>query len=580
MRYRSVCIIVSLIMLITHGWALAQTAEVLDLDSLIKLDKPLDFNEDTLVKMLGDPGNKAMDRSGGIVRLPDVRRKMLNLSASPEFRMTIFGSRFEVNRFHMRSDEASSLLRFNLKFQNRSVEDFTELLSKEYGQRIDPAPRLGAAAPVYRWSSKDFEIFAYRGSDGFNLEFVHSHYLNEVSNDVVVALKAEPIQAKIISLDPILHFESIWRTTQADFEKLFTAASQSSEKTPSFQWLDAGKTRARFSRNLMPHNETRLTLFHNSLPVEEAVVEFVNGRAARATLSLYNRGDSGEMDASKFNELFVQAGKSLGQVMRVAPQNMSAAVSSANKIVSWMWTTPQAVAMLEHNDMQQGVTRTPEFLRLKLAAPEQAGWSMGKLSVGVQRMVLVKNITKTSDGGVYVANVPMVDQGDKGYCVAASCQRLFEYMQIPCDQHEIAQLVQVDAEKGVNVFGMQKSLTKIDGKYNVDFKPHINPEQFYSSYNKRRISQRQFSVIVKEHVDKGVPLLWVLELGRAQETPPLPNGGQMAGGHMRMIIGYNTAKKQILFTDSWGAGHELKSMMEPEAYDVTIGLYSMSPRGL
>lgn len=572
--------LVSLFLLLTQSWSLAQTVEVLDLDTLVKLDKPLDFNEDTLVKMLGGPGNKAMNRSGGLIQLPDVRRKLLSLSASPEFRMTIFGGRYEVSKFYTRSDQASSLLRFNLVFQNRSIEDFSDLLSKAYGPRIDLTTEFGNVAPVYRWSSKDLEIFAYIGNDGFNLEFVHSHYLSDASHAVAMALKAVPVKAAITSLDPMLHFESIWRTSQEDFERLFTVSSQTSENTPPFQWLDAGKTRARFSRKLMPLNETRLTMFHNTLPVEEAVVEFVNGRVARATLSLYNRGDSGEMDQAKFNELFVQTGKSLGQVMKVAPKNTSAAVSSANKIVSWMWSTPQAVGMLEHNDMQQGATRTPEFLRLKLAAPDQAGWSMGKLSVGVQRMVLVKNITKTPDGSVYVANVPMVDQGAKGYCVAASCQRLFEYMQIPCDQHEIAQLVNVDADEGVNVFGMQKSLAKIDGKYNVAFKPHINPEQYYASYNKRRISLRQFEVIVKEHVDKGVPLLWVLELGRAPENPPLPNGGQVSGGHMRMIIGYNESKNEILFTDSWGAGHELKTMAKPSAYDVTIGLYSMSPRGL
>ena len=47
-----------------------------------------------------------------------------------------------------------------------------------------------------------------------------------------------------------------------------------------------------------------------------------------------------------------------------------------------------------------------------------------------------------------------------------------------------------------------------------------------------------------------------------------------------MIIDYNDAKKQILFTDSWGAGHELKRMALLDAYDVTIGLFSMAPRGL
>jgi hypothetical protein len=94
------------------------------------------------------------------------------------------------------------------------------------------------------------------------------------------------------------------------------------------------------------------------------------------------------------------------------------------------------------------------------------------------------------------------------------------------------------------------------------------------------VSIKEFSGIVKEHVDKGIPLLWGLELGRVAETPPLPNAGQISGGHMRMVIGYNSVKNQILFSDSWGAGHELKRMTATGAYEVTLGLYSMSPRGM
>ncbi|NJK44508.1 MAG: ABC transporter permease [Pleurocapsa sp. SU_196_0] len=36
------------------------------------------------------------------------------------------------------------------------------------------------------------------------------------------------------------------------------------------------------------------------------------------------------------------------------------------------------------------------------------------------------------------------------------------------------------------------------------------------------------------------------------------NNAQEGGGHMRLIIGYNTKTGQLLFSDSWGAGHELK----------------------
>lgn len=385
------------------------------------------------------------------------------------------------------------------------------------------------------------------------------------------------------NLDALLNFADLWKWTPVDLEKTYvlkTDAQGNQPKPPQFEWVSASKDRARFSRHMFSNVETKLTMFGGSINVEEAVLEFVNGKAARATISFYNRGDSGDITASEFDRIFKVIGQNLGQVLKVAPKRQVLSSNAALPVTGWMWSSPGGIALLEHNEYNTpGKVTKPEFLRLKLAAPDQADWSMGKMATGVQRMELLQRIKKTPDGDVYISGVPMVDQGQKGYCVAASCQRLFEYMRIPCDQHEMAKLVSIDAGSGADITTMQKSLAKIDGAFNVTFKPLINPEQYYTSGRKRRVSEKAFFSIVKEYTDKGVPLLWGLFLGQKPEDPPLPNGGQISGGHMRMIIGYNLAKNQVLFTDSWGAGHELKRMAMLDAYDVTLGLYSMAPRG-
>lgn len=384
---------------------------------------------------------------------------------------------------------------------------------------------------------------------------------------------------EVTSLDPLLQFNSIWQTTVPMFEAKYRVHTDTpQEQPPQFEWLSASKDRARFSRQMFTNIETKLGLFGGAIQVEEAIVEFVQGRVARATISFYNRGDSGKIDLGRFDALHKMIGRYLGPLMKVAPRQQIVSGNAATKVIGWRWDTPKGIALLEHNDYS--VTYQPEFLRLKIAAPSQADWSMGKLSVGVQRMALLKNVQKTAEGDVFIANVPMVDQGAKGYCVAASCQRLFEYMQIPCDQHEMAQLLNVDVESGANVRYMQKSLAKVDGRFNVTFKPLVNPEKYYDTKGNPRVSMREFIVLIKEHADKGVPLLWGLEIGQYPEMPALPSGGQVSGGHMRMVIGYNTAKQEILFTDSWGAGHELKRMNVEHAFQATLGLYSMSPRGL
>lgn len=395
----------------------------------------------------------------------------------------------------------------------------------------------------------------------------------------VVTVVTEP-QLKA-DLDPLLDFAAFWKATPESFETLYTARVEDQKENPQFEWLTAAKDRARFSRHMFSNMDTHLTCFGGAVKVEEAVVEFVNGRAARTTISIYNRGDSGQISLQEFDRIFRKIGQNLGTTTKVAPRRQVVSGNAAVKMVSWVWSTPAGIALLEHNDFQNGgQVGKPEFLRLKLAAPDQADWSMGKLSMGVQRMALLKNVTKTAEGDVFISGVPMVDQGAKGYCVAASCQRLFEYMRIPCDQHEMAQILSVDVERGANAVMMQKSLSKVDQKFGVTFKPFINPEVYYDSRGKRKVSIKEFTGLIKEHADKGVPLLWALELGRFPEDPPLPNGGQISGGHMRMMIGYNSTKNQVIFTDSWGAGHELKRMSVADAYEVTLGLYSMSPRGM
>jgi hypothetical protein len=62
--------------------------------------------------------------------------------------------------------------------------------------------------------------------------------------------------------------------------------------------------------------------------------------------------------------------------------------------------------------------------------------------------------------------------------------------------------------------------------------------------------------------------------GKVTETPPV----ETVGGHLRLIIGYSTQRGQVLYTDTWGAGHELKRMKMDDAWAITQGLFVIEPR--
>jgi hypothetical protein len=58
---------------------------------------------------------------------------------------------------------------------------------------------------------------------------------------------------------------------------------------------------------------------------------------------------------------------------------------------------------------------------------------------------------------------------------------------------------------------------------------------------------------------------------------PEQNAPRTLGGHMRLIIGYNDQTGEILYTDSWGPGHELDRMSAGDAWTITTGLNTIEP---
>jgi hypothetical protein len=84
---------------------------------------------------------------------------------------------------------------------------------------------------------------------------------------------------------------------------------------------------------------------------------------------------------------------------------------------------------------------------------------------------------------------------------------------------------------------------------------------------------RKFLSSVRRQIDAGNPVIWNVTLGIYPE-PEIP---QSRGGHTRLIVGYNSRTKEILYSDSWGAGHELKRMPEEWAFAITDEAFFLRP---
>ena len=87
---------------------------------------------------------------------------------------------------------------------------------------------------------------------------------------------------------------------------------------------------------------------------------------------------------------------------------------------------------------------------------------------------------------------------------------------------------------------------------------------------------KKFKQKVVETLDSGMPVLWGVMLGMVKEAK-IP---QKMGGHMRLIIGYNPKTEEMIYSDSWGKGHDFKKMSWEKAWAMTQMAYVFIPRNM
>ncbi len=242
------------------------------------------------------------------------------------------------------------------------------------------------------------------------------------------------------------------------------------------------------------------------------------------------------------------------------------------------------------------------------------------VSGAAARAKVKAHVKKNADGDVWIDGVPMVDQGQKGYCAAATGERVLRYYGHDIDEHEIAQSAGTTALGGTSISDMVDTVKALGSKCRLGFSSVVSMvrnlgdiEKEVESYNKAAKGEdapeisiddyttgnmihvgdmmaamkpkvvkkmrmkdsryKKFLAGVKNQVDQGIPVFWGVMLGMFPE-PGLP---QTAGGHMRLIIGYNAKTHEILYTDSWGSGHELKRMPEDWAFAITHEAFFLKP---
>ncbi len=326
-------------------------------------------------------------------------------------------------------------------------------------------------------------------------------------------------------------------------------------------------------------------------------------------------------DSDMFDRMIEKSVAHLSELLGAQPQRTVERAGYATTI-RYTWNTPQVAAQLacaasgRKNSRQDPFQA--EFLHLTLIPPrEEKGLleaALAEHDAGRASTKVEKEPVKLDNGDVLLQGIPMVDQGMKGYCVVASAERVLRWYGRDVDQHMLAQIAESSAAMGTSLAAMEEALSDLAQRFRVRTKDHYTMDiaeirELVSDYNRKarrhdnalqitlgglidvnalfhsmnpevlrevrggsRSDVGRFERDVHREIDDGVPLLWAVFVGIVEEDPKLPQG---FGGHMRLIIGYNEKTDEILYTDSWGPGHELKRMKVEDAWTISSGLYAL-----
>jgi len=230
-----------------------------------------------------------------------------------------------------------------------------------------------------------------------------------------------------------------------------------------------------------------------------------------------------------------------------------------------------------------------EFTVLRIIPTEEAGPTVGveRIAKNDLREELAGRVVREENGDVMITEIPMVDQGPKGYCVPATWERVLRYMGIPADMNVLA----MAGDTGV---GGGTSTTAIATGANMLIQRH--GRRLASSRGRINAST------LAPHIDRGLPIMWTMYVvpeinelisSRTRERKQVTDWEEWKksldpfrraarqikterdAGHVCMIIGYNRQTGEVAVSDSWGPAFALRWMTMEEAEAVSQGEFQI-----
>ena len=229
---------------------------------------------------------------------------------------------------------------------------------------------------------------------------------------------------------------------------------------------------------------------------------------------------------------------------------------------------------------------------------------------------------------VYIDGIPMVDQGKKAYCAAATAARVLQGYGIEVTMEDMVALAGTSDTKGTNVNDWEKALRQVAedhglrlktvseltescnpfstqlrnynaiaevmGYSQVDVADYLQPglEDRKGFWEDREYPVQRnvmltddkkcdaFEENVIGRIDESDPIFWRVTTGDISEQRMDTSESKVRyyerDSHMRLIVGYNEVRGEVIYSDSWGEGHAHKRMDAQDALSITTGMYYLA----
>ncbi len=186
-----------------------------------------------------------------------------------------------------------------------------------------------------------------------------------------------------------------------------------------------------------------------------------------------------------------------------------------------------------------------------------------RISDAAMRERMKENVIHRPNGDILIGNIPMVDQGPKGFCVPATYARALLYAGVPADLYLLALLGRTDVGGGTSVFAMESSARALAATYGrsiTSVSPNLDLAKLVSFF------------------EKGIPLTWALDVDeeinrdlslrlKERASSDLTTWNKILepkrkaartlrknpkNGHVCLLIGCNRKTGELATSDSWG----------------------------